>query len=69
MLRTLLGYVVIFALTCFSVLFAQIFWVCEKEDGWKEQLNPQCVLGEEVAIVQVISMCSPFLPYKYKPAY
>lgn len=38
-----------------AVLFAQVFWVCEREPGWKDGLEPQCDLGRNVAIAQVIT--------------
>ncbi|KAG6853787.1 hypothetical protein C0991_001376 [Blastosporella zonata] len=38
-----------------AILFAQVFWVCELEPDWKESLTPQCALGRNVAIAQLIS--------------
>ncbi|CAL1708749.1 unnamed protein product [Somion occarium] len=40
------------------VLFAQVFWVCESpgNTSWKDQPIPQCELGEDVAIAQVITV-------------
>ncbi|CCL99491.1 uncharacterized protein FIBRA_01509 [Fibroporia radiculosa] len=43
-----------FGLT-WAILFAQVWWVCEKEPGWKESPTPQCDLGRNVAIAQVIA--------------
>ncbi|KAF5385598.1 hypothetical protein D9757_006761 [Collybiopsis confluens] len=40
------------------VLIAQVFWVCEpqnRHNHWKEDIVPQCVLGESVAITQIAS--------------
>ena len=37
------------------ILFAQTFWTCEAEPGWKTQPRPQCDLGVKVAIAQIIS--------------
>ncbi|TFK55517.1 hypothetical protein OE88DRAFT_628840 [Heliocybe sulcata] len=38
-----------------AVLFAQVFWTCENEPGWKDTPAPQCDLGRNVAIAQVIT--------------
>ncbi|TFK55487.1 hypothetical protein OE88DRAFT_1621618, partial [Heliocybe sulcata] len=47
------------AACCFAVawaiLFAQVFWVCERQPGWKDTPQPQCDLGRDVAIAQVIT--------------
>ncbi|TFK55475.1 hypothetical protein OE88DRAFT_623598 [Heliocybe sulcata] len=37
------------------ILFAQVFWTCENQPGWKETASPQCDLGQNVAIAQVIT--------------
>jgi hypothetical protein len=37
------------------ILTAQVFWVCIPEQTWKQQALPQCVLGNNVGIAQVIS--------------
>lgn len=37
------------------ILFAQVFWVCERQPGWKDTPAPQCNLGRNVAIAQVIT--------------
>ena len=43
------------------VMFAQVFWVCEGRDqSWKDQPTPQCMLGLDVAVAQVI--CTYLLP-------
>ncbi|KAJ7736260.1 hypothetical protein B0H16DRAFT_121800 [Mycena metata] len=53
-LLSLLGW--LFGLTSL-ILIAQIFWVCENEPGWKNVTTqaPQCALGNNVAIAQVIT--------------
>ncbi|EPQ59062.1 hypothetical protein GLOTRDRAFT_33368, partial [Gloeophyllum trabeum ATCC 11539] len=38
-----------------AVLFSQVFWVCENQPGWKDTPQPQCDLGRNVAIAQVIT--------------
>ncbi|KAL0959900.1 hypothetical protein HGRIS_011567 [Hohenbuehelia grisea] len=40
---------------CWGILFAQDFWVCEGEPSWKELPAPQCTLGTQVAIAQLIT--------------
>ncbi|KAF8066919.1 hypothetical protein FPV67DRAFT_1215799 [Lyophyllum atratum] len=52
--RILYGLMVSF-LVIWAVLFAQVFWVCESEPLWKDALAPQCALGRNVAIAQLIS--------------
>ncbi|KAF5382040.1 hypothetical protein D9615_004208 [Tricholomella constricta] len=37
------------------ILFAQVFWVCENQPLWKDTPAPQCALGRDVAIAQLIS--------------
>ncbi|KAI6156773.1 hypothetical protein BKA82DRAFT_1002503 [Pisolithus tinctorius] len=37
------------------ILLAQVFWTCESEPGWKTQPRPQCDLGRNVAIAQIIT--------------
>jgi len=54
-MRRLLGWLgYAFGGTC-AILIAQIFWVCEREPGWKDLPTPQCSLGLSVAIAQLIS--------------
>ena len=55
LMRRILGYVAIVMVITWLVLFCQVWWVCESEPGWKNQPIPQCLLGENVAIAQVIS--------------
>uniref|UniRef100_A0A0W0FBZ0 Rhodopsin domain-containing protein n=1 Tax=Moniliophthora roreri TaxID=221103 RepID=A0A0W0FBZ0_MONRR len=44
-------------LVTWSVLFAQVFWTCEREPGWKNEPTPQCQLGQDVAIAQIVTDC------------
>ncbi|TFK55489.1 hypothetical protein OE88DRAFT_1641386 [Heliocybe sulcata] len=45
-----------YAFACaWLVLFAQVFWTCENQPGWKDAPDPQCNLGKNVAIAQVIT--------------
>jgi len=37
------------------VLTVQPFWICEQEPGWKESPNPQCVLGLQSSVTQIIT--------------
>ncbi|KAG2087343.1 hypothetical protein BD769DRAFT_1587132, partial [Suillus cothurnatus] len=38
-----------------TLLFSQVWWVCETESRWKTQSHPQCDLGRGVAIAQIIT--------------
>lgn len=38
-----------------GLLFAQLWWICETQTGWKTQTHPQCDLGRRVAITQMIT--------------
>ncbi|KIJ40421.1 hypothetical protein M422DRAFT_173811, partial [Sphaerobolus stellatus SS14] len=62
-LRKVLSYAFIVFLTIWAVLFAQVWWVCEREPGWKDAPLPQCDLGLNVAVAQVITdvLCDAFL--------
>ncbi|KAH9483246.1 hypothetical protein JR316_0005350 [Psilocybe cubensis] len=55
-LRTVLVWTgVLFGVT-WAILFAQIWWVCEANPNqWKSQIHPQCPLGTQVAVAQVIT--------------
>jgi hypothetical protein len=53
--RRMLTLVVVVFFIAWMVLFAQVFWTCEAERGWKTQPRPQCNLGRNVAIAQIIS--------------
>lgn len=49
-------------LVAWAVLFAQVFWVCATGDqSWRAQPIPQCDLGLDVAIAQVICKCVTLL--------
>ncbi|THH11698.1 hypothetical protein EW146_g7949 [Bondarzewia mesenterica] len=37
------------------ILIAQVLWICEGDPSWKSQPVPQCPLGKDVAIAQVIT--------------
>lgn len=52
--RLLVCIAAMFAVT-WVILFAQVWWVCETEPGWKDQPSPQCDLGRNVAIAQIIT--------------
>jgi hypothetical protein len=43
------------------ILIGQLFWVCEPEPFWKDLPNPQCNLGRQVAICQVVCPFPSFL--------
>jgi hypothetical protein len=42
-------------LITWGILFAQVFWTCENEPGWKDTPAPFCALGQKVGIAQVIT--------------
>ncbi|KDR74311.1 hypothetical protein GALMADRAFT_211910 [Galerina marginata CBS 339.88] len=54
-MRKVLVWTGILFLITYLVLFAQIWWVCEDNAVWKTSFNPQCPLGLNVAIAQVIT--------------
>ncbi|KAJ8693066.1 hypothetical protein PTI98_010314 [Pleurotus ostreatus] len=54
MRRILYGLAVAFCV-CWAILFSQVFWVCESQPLWKEAVIPQCPLGQDVAIAQLIT--------------
>jgi hypothetical protein len=62
-LRTFLIYMAMAFGMTWAILFAQVWWVCEKEAGWKDQPIPQCDLGLNVAVAQVITdvLCDAIL--------
>jgi hypothetical protein len=66
-LRKILTYTTIIFVIAWAVLSAQVWWTCESEPGWKTQPRPQCDLGRNVAIAQIISedqhpiQCNNFL--------
>ncbi|KAG2048141.1 hypothetical protein BDR06DRAFT_984915 [Suillus hirtellus] len=50
LMRTTLVFVILWA-----VLSVQVLWTCEDETGWKTEPRPQCNLGKNVAIAQIIT--------------
>ncbi|KAF8335095.1 hypothetical protein F5887DRAFT_624166 [Amanita rubescens] len=44
----------IFALVC-VLLVAQIFWICEPQRKWKSLKPPQCHVGLQVALLQLVT--------------
>ncbi|KAL0953249.1 hypothetical protein HGRIS_004501 [Hohenbuehelia grisea] len=52
--RWLYGLAATFML-CWIVLFAQDFWNCEPQPGWKDSEEHQCVTGPNVALAQLIT--------------
>lgn len=38
-----------------GILFAQVWWTCELNPSWKQLPRPQCPLGRDVAIAQIVS--------------
>lgn len=44
-----------------ALLFSQLWWICENEPSWKTQPRPQCDLGRNVAITQIISEDPSFI--------
>ena len=62
-LRKILLFVFVAFLVTWMVLFAQTFWICEAEPGWKSEPLPQCSLGRDVAIAQIISELIAWRPW------
>lgn len=54
-LRRVLTYTTMIFVITWAVLFAQVWWTCESEPSWKTQPRPQCNLGRNVAIAQIIT--------------
>ncbi|KAG2035792.1 hypothetical protein BDR03DRAFT_983437 [Suillus americanus] len=54
-LRKALTFTTMIFIITWAVLFAQAWWTCESEPGWKTQPRPQCDLGRDVAIAQIIT--------------
>ncbi|KAJ6472838.1 hypothetical protein C8R47DRAFT_720390 [Mycena vitilis] len=54
-LRRLLFWVAILFFVTWAILFAQVWWVCERQPGWKDLPTPQCALGLTQSITDVIS--------------
>ncbi|KAG2047236.1 hypothetical protein BDR06DRAFT_944396 [Suillus hirtellus] len=38
-----------------GILFAQVWWTCESNPSWKQLPRPQCPLGRDVAIAQIVT--------------
>ena len=45
----------------FLVMEAQLFWVCIPKKSWQVLPNPQCPLGTQVAVLQLVSECTYFV--------
>ncbi|KAG1809634.1 uncharacterized protein BJ212DRAFT_1279157, partial [Suillus subaureus] len=54
-LRKVLTITKVIFIIAWAVLFAQVWWTCEAEPGWKTHPLPQCDLGRNVAIAQIIT--------------
>ncbi|KAG2124209.1 hypothetical protein DEU56DRAFT_917083 [Suillus clintonianus] len=52
--RILVCIAIIFGVV-WAVLFAQVWWTCESDPSWKKQPRPQCNLGRNVAIAQIVT--------------
>jgi hypothetical protein len=55
--RKRLHYISALFVFAWLVLTVQLFWICEPEQGWKDERNPQCVLNKQVAICQLVCEC------------
>ncbi|PCH34899.1 hypothetical protein WOLCODRAFT_139640 [Wolfiporia cocos MD-104 SS10] len=53
--RRLLYMVAVSFAVAWAILFAQVWWICESEPGWKYAALVQCDLGRNTAIAQVIT--------------
>ncbi|KAG1866211.1 hypothetical protein F4604DRAFT_1779364 [Suillus subluteus] len=53
--RKVLTYTTTIFVIAWAVLSAQVWWTCESEPNWKTQPRPQCDLGKNVAIAQIIT--------------
>ncbi|KAG1770339.1 hypothetical protein EV702DRAFT_1140027 [Suillus placidus] len=54
-LRRVLKFTTVTFVIAWAILFAQVWWTCESEPSWKTQPRPQCDLGRNVAIAQIIT--------------
>lgn len=54
--KYLLAVAILFAITGL-VMEAQLFWVCIPNKSWQTLADPQCPLGTEVAVLQLVSEC------------
>jgi hypothetical protein len=57
--RLLVRIAIIFGVV-WAILFAQVWWTCETDPSWKKQPRPQCPLGRNVAIAQIVSGLTGF---------
>ena len=59
----MLGVAILFVII-FLVMEAQLFWVCIPKKGWQTLPNPQCSLGTQVGVLQLVSKCisSQYIP-------
>lgn len=60
--RRLLYVAGLFFVVC-VILIAQLFWICEREPGWKDTKSPQCTLNKQVVICQLV--CQYISRYDY----
>jgi hypothetical protein len=62
--RRRLMFVAVAFFVVWVTLVAQLFWVCEPNASWKLLKTPQCPLGEQVAVFQLVCEChqGPFCP-------
>lgn len=52
--RILIRIAMIFGVV-WAILFAQVWWTCELHPRWKSEPRPQCPLGRNVAIAQIVT--------------
>ncbi|KIK36529.1 hypothetical protein CY34DRAFT_16319 [Suillus luteus UH-Slu-Lm8-n1] len=52
--RLLIRIAIIFGVV-WAILFAQVWWTCESDPSWKKEPRPQCPLGRNVAIAQIVT--------------
>ncbi|KAG1808373.1 uncharacterized protein BJ212DRAFT_1303001 [Suillus subaureus] len=52
--RILIRIAIIFGVI-WAILFAQVWWTCESNPSWKKLPRPQCPLGRNVAIAQIVT--------------
>ncbi|KAG2138279.1 hypothetical protein BD769DRAFT_1435132 [Suillus cothurnatus] len=51
----LIGIAIIFGVV-WAILFAQVWWTCELNPSWKKLPRPQCPLGRDVAVAQIVTI-------------
>ncbi|KAI0755398.1 hypothetical protein BC629DRAFT_1662758, partial [Irpex lacteus] len=54
-MRIVLHRVAVMFIVVMLVMCAQLFWVCEPLDTWKNTKSPQCPLTKQVAICQLVT--------------